>query len=74
MDDGLSSPPICMASPDPLLPQSPPVGNPAHRPPLDACMVHHSDEIIAVEQALERALVAVVGGAPQSVSTADLRL
>jgi hypothetical protein len=63
-----------MASPDPLLPQSPPVGDPACSPLLDACMVHRSDEINAAEQALERALVIVVGGTRPPVSTADVRL
>jgi hypothetical protein len=73
-DDGLSPPPIYIASPDPLVPQSSPMGDPARRPPLDACMVHRSDEINAAEQALECALIVVVGGARSLVSTADVRL
>jgi hypothetical protein len=74
MDDGLSPPPIYIAPPDPLVPQSSPMGDPARRPPLDACMVHRSDEINAAEQALECALIVVVGGARPPVSTADVRL
>jgi hypothetical protein len=50
------------------------MGDPTRMPPLDTCMVHHSDEINVTEQALERALVAVVGGARPSVSTTDVRL
>jgi hypothetical protein len=63
-----------MASLDPLLPQSPSVGDPVRRPLLDACMVHRSDKINAAELALERALVIVVGGAHPPVSTAYVRL
>jgi hypothetical protein len=76
-DDNLDPPAICgpptdsSPSPPPSSPERPPppIGAPQRR----LCVIHRSGEMAREEQALELALVAMVGGSRPSVSLAAVR-
>jgi hypothetical protein len=50
------------------------VGDPRRCPPVELCVIHHSEEIAIMEAALDLALVAMVGSYRQSVSTSTVKL
>jgi hypothetical protein len=65
----------CSPSLDPLEEPSPlPVGDPRRRPPMELYVIHHSEEIVVMEAALDLALVTMMGSHRQPVSTSAIKL
>jgi hypothetical protein len=63
-------------SPSPSPPRYPPllpIGAPERRPQVKLCVIPHSEEIIADEQALDLFLVAMIGGNKLPVAAEELR-